>query len=214
MNDRQADISQGFGNIDQIRDILFGSQLKGYSNRLDSLEATLKELKEDTDKRLTTLKLETDKSIDKAQQALSTEFKAAFEGLSEELKSMRIKDDEQKDEMGQQIERLSKRLSTNVATLDEALDKQTRSLRDDLLSSHRKLQGDLMDLRNQLFEHLEKRASTLAADKVAREDMAEMFFELVLKLKGTEFVPPWKEGAKSNESKYLLPEESEDKWAT
>ncbi|HEY9613693.1 hypothetical protein [Allocoleopsis sp.] len=208
MNDTSADMGQGFGNVDQIRDILFGPQLKEYSNRIQSLEVALKEYKEETDKRLINLKLETDKSLERVQQVLSTEFQSGLEELTKELRSIGVRNEEERNETLQQIDRLSKRLSSNVATLDEAIDKQTRSLRDDLLSSHKKLQGDLMELRNQFFEELEKRISPLTAVKMAKEDMAELFFELVLKLKGTDLVAPWKEPGDSQKANYFLPEES------
>lgn len=208
MNDTNANIGQGFGNVDQIRDILFGPQLKEYSNRIQNLEIALKEYKEETDKRLITLKLETDKSLERVQQVLSTEFQSGLEELTKELRSIAARNEEERNETLQQIDRLSKRLSSNVATLDEAIDKQTRSLRDDLLSSHKKLQGDLMELRNQFFEELEKRISPLTAVKMAKEDMAELFFELVLKLKGTDLVAPWKDPGDSQKANYFLPEES------
>lgn len=217
MSDNQPDVGQGFNNIEQIRELLFGTQIKQFSSRLDSLETALKEHKEDADKRIAALKIETDRGLQKLQQALSTEIQTATRSLSEELKSMKDKHDRDKDETEQQIENISKRLSSNVATLDEAIDKQTRSLRDDVLSSHKKLQGDLIQMKKQLFDNFEKRMSTLTTTKVSREDMAEMFFEIVLKLKGTEqlqlkgtdFTPPWSEKADSSKSDYLLLEESE-----
>lgn len=205
-----SDMGQGFGNVDQIRDILFGSQIKEYSNRMQSLEVAMKELKEETDKRFATLKVETDKSIERVQQVISTEFRSGIEELTKELKSLSVREEEERSETLQQIERLSKRLSSNVATLDEAIDKQTRSLRDDLLSSHKRLQVDIAEVRNQFFEELEKRIAPLAAGKIAKEDMAAMFFELVLKLKGTEMVSPWKEIGDSSTSNYLLPQEARE----
>lgn len=210
MNDNRVDAGQGFGNIDQIRDILFGAQIKEYSNRVQSLESAIKELREETDKRFATLKSDTDKSIERAQQIISTEFRSAIEDLTKELKSISVREEEERTETQQQLERLSKRLSSNVATLDEAIDKQTRSLREDLLSSHKRLQGDIAEARNQFFEELEKRVSALAASKIAKEDMAALFFELVLKLKGTEMVSPWKEVGDSPTHNYLLPEESRE----
>jgi hypothetical protein len=154
------------------------------------------------------------------QQALATELQTSIRSLSEELKAMKDKDTQEKDDIEQKIEGITKRLSTNVTTLDEAIDKQTRSLRDDVLSSHRKLQNDLSKMKEQLFENFEKRMSTLTSSKINREDMAEMLFEIVLKLKGTEhpqlkgtdFTAPWEEKDESNtnNSEYLLLEESQN----
>ena len=212
------DLGQGFNNIEQIRELLFGTQIKQFTSRLDSLETTLKEQKEDTDKRITALKIETERSLQKLQEVLSTEFQSGIRSLTEEQKSMKAKEIEDKEELEQQIENISKRLSSNVTTLDEAIDKQTRSLRDDVLSSHKKLQSDLIQMKKQLFDNFEKRMSALTANKVDREDMADMFFEIVLKLKGTDrlqlkgndFTAPWAEGSESSKSEYLLLEESQE----
>ncbi len=218
MNQQQPDLGQGFNNIEQIRELLFGNQLKQLTNQLQKLETALKEQKEDTDKRIVALKVESDRSLHKIQQTLATEIKTEMQTLSEEIKTLKEKDAEDKEEINQQIESITKRLSLNVATLDEAIDKQTRSLRDDVLSSHKKLQGDMIQMKNHLVETFEKRMSILTSSKVNREDIAEMFFEIGLKLKGTDqlqlkgtdFPSTWDESPESKKSEYLLLEESED----
>lgn len=204
MNDQQTSVNSGFGNIDQIREILFGSQLQTFNNRIEALEGTVKTLQADTDRRLRELQNQSNERLDKVQQAFATELQNAMSSLSEELQSLRSHHEEDSSEVRQNLDRLSKRLSANVATLDETIDKQSRSLRDDLLSSHRKLQSDLLNLRQQLFEDLEKRMSDLTGAKLAREDMADLLFELALKLKGTDLTSSV-DG--ESQTPYLLPEE-------
>lgn len=204
-NMTDPNINSSFGNIDQIRDILFGSQIKSFSDRVEALDSTVQSLQSDTDRRFRELQENTNNRIEKVQQALSAEMQNSVSALSAEIKSLRDRDEQELNELRQNLDRLSKRLSTNVATLDETIDKQSRSLRDDLLSSHRKLQSDILSLREQLIDDLEKRMKTLTSSKLAREDMADLLFELVLKLKGTEISPSWQEG--DSKSSYLLPEE-------
>lgn len=210
MND-ERDLGARFGDIGQIRDILFGAQIKEYTNRLESVESSLKELRDLTDDRIKVLQEDNIRRLEDLKQILTSGFQSAIEAMGDEIKSMNVKDNEEKNEIRQNIDRLSKRLSSNVATLDEAIDKQTRSLRDDLLSSHKKLQSDLLDLRERIFEELDKRVDLLATDKIARKDMAEMFFELFLKLKGSELVPPLQQGGESQGTNYLLPEEAQSR---
>jgi hypothetical protein len=211
MNDDRVDIGTKFGDIGQIRDILFGSQIQEYTNRIESVESSLKDLRELTDARFRAVQEDTNRRLEDLKQVLSSGFQSAIEAMGDELKSMNAKDNEEKNEIRQNVDRLSKRLSSNVATLDEAIDKQTRSLREDLLSSHKKLQSDLLDVKDRLFEELDKRVDLLATDKVARKDMAEMFFELFLKLKGTEFISPLQQSGESQGTNYLLPEETQSR---
>lgn len=204
MNDQQTNVNSGFGNIDQIREILFGSHLHTFNNRIEALEGTVKTLQADTDRRLRELQNQSNDRLDKVQQAFAAELQNAVSSLSAEIQSLRSHQGEDSGEIHQNLDRLSKRLSANVATLDETIDKQSRSLRDDLLSSHRKLQSDLLNLRQQLFEDLEKRMSDLTGAKLAREDMADLLFELALKIKGTDLTAAADGEA---QTQYLLPEE-------
>jgi len=67
------------------------------------------------------------------------------------------------------------------------------------------LQGDLDDLRSQIFEELERYVSLLTEVKISKDDMAELLFELGLRLKGTEFVPELQEMGNGSESSPLEP---------
>ncbi|MGB3559065.1 MAG: hypothetical protein WBA24_11035 [Geitlerinemataceae cyanobacterium] len=195
-DDSKAALRERLGNIDQIRDILFGSQLRDYDTRLEQVESTVSVLQQEIRDRTDDLK-----------QSLFKEIQAVVEALEKKIKSMTLKDNEEKVDIRQQLDRLSKRLSANVTTLDETIDKQTSALRDDMTASREKLQGDVLDLRNQIFDELDKRIANLTKSKMARDDMAEILFEVGLRLKGSEFVPELKEAADSD-SGYLLPEKS------
>ena len=61
-----------------------------------------------------------------------------------------------------------------------------------------KLQEDVHNLRTQIFEQLDLRFATLSGVKVSRDDMAELLFELGMRLKGTEFVPKLKQAAEDS----------------
>ena len=191
--DNKAALRERLGNIDQIREILFGSQLRDYSNRLEQVETNLMVLQRELRDRTEEIK-----------QVFSTEVQAALEGMEKKLKNLSVKDEEDKIEIRENIDRLSKRLSSNVANLDEAIDQQTTSLRNDLLASREKLQEDLLTLRAQLFEDLEKHLSKLTQSKVAREDMAEMFFEFGLRLKGKDVVPELRNAVNEEEALVIL----------
>ncbi|MGB7274811.1 MAG: hypothetical protein WBC69_16060 [Geitlerinemataceae cyanobacterium] len=195
-DDSKAALRERLGNIDQIRDILFGSQLRDYDTRLEQVESTVSVLQQEIRDRTDDLK-----------QSLFKEIQAVVEALEKKIKSMTLKDNEEKVDIRQQLDRLSKRLSANVTTLDETIDKQTSALRDDMTASREKLQGDVLDLRNQIFDELDKRIANLTKSKMARDDMAEILFEVGLRLKGSEFVPELKEAA-DKDSGYLLPEQS------
>lgn len=239
----KADLRERLGNIDQIRDILFGSQLRDYSNRLEQLERTVASFQQDIrnrteearqsvltelqaavdslDKKIRTVSTKDEEekfdirqqidalnkrintTADDLQESINSELDELAENLDKRLKTLSHKDEEEKFDIRQQIDLLSKRLSGNLEVLDEALDKQTTTLHDNLQETRDRLQDDISYLRTQVFEELERYCSMLSQVKVSRDDMAELLFELGLRLKGTEFVPELREAAKTPELRSL-----------
>lgn len=189
MSADKLDAVRKIENIELIRDILFGSQIKDYSARIEHLENTQKALRDQTANTIKDVRDELDKRTEEIKQILR-EFQSAVKAIREDIKATSTTDADEKVELRQQIDRLSKRVATNVTNLDETIDKQVNSLRDDLFSSHRKQQVDILALRNEVFEELEKRLASLSSVKMTREDLAESFIELAFKLKGGELTSP------------------------
>jgi archaellum component FlaC len=184
------------GNIDQIRDIIFGSQLRDFETRFDKLESDLSMLQQEIEDR-----------TEQVRTVLSTEMRASIEALEKKFKNLNLNTQEETADIRQQVDRVNRKFSTSLEALDEAIDKQSNSIRDELSQTRDRLQEDVRSLKNQVFEELTRRFSVLRDEKVARDDMAEILFELGMRLKGTEFVPELKEVAEGNiEPEVLLPQ--------
>jgi DNA anti-recombination protein RmuC len=175
------------GNIDQIRDILFGPQLREYDTRFDKIESDLSRLHQETIER-----------VDQVKTAVSTELRTAFDSLDKRLKSLNVSSQNDVTDIRQLLDRINKKFSTNIEDLDKEVDRQTTTIREDLSQSTGKLQEDVRNLRAHIFEELERRFSILREGKVSRDEMAEMMFEVGLKLKKTEFLPELKEAANTS----------------
>ncbi len=227
-----GNLQDRLGNIEQIRDVLVGPQMRDLQERITQLEANLNVFQQETRSR-----------IDEVQQVLTTELQAALEAIEKKHKALAAKDEENREDLQQQLSSLMKKLSGNeealkqlfyaevkgvvestdkkiltlaqkeereraelneqigalgnrmagnLSTVNDSLDRQTTALRDDMLASRTKIQSDLNELRTTLIGELEKRMTSMTDSKLAREDMAEMLFELGLRMKGTEFVPSLK----------------------
>ena len=184
------------GNIDQIRDIILGSQLREFETRFDKLESDLSMVQQDIIDR-----------TDQLKTVLSTEMRAAVDSMEKKFKNLNLNTQEETADVRQQIDRINRKFSSSLEALDEAIDNQTNSIRDELSQTRDRIQEEVRTLKNQVFEELERRFSVLREGKVARDDMAEILFELGMRLKGTEFVPELKEVAESNiEPEVLLPQ--------
>lgn len=175
------------GNIDQIRDIIVGPQLRDYESRITQIESDLSMLRQEIYER-----------VEQVKNSLSSEFRAAVDTIEKKVKSVSLTASEESADLRQQVDRLNKKFVNTIEALDGAIDKQTTSLRNDLSETRNQLQEDVRNLRNQMFEELDRNFSMLRDGKVSRDDIAEVLFELGMRLKGSELVRQLKEAADEN----------------
>lgn len=180
----KEEMRERLGNIDQIRDIIFGPQLREYDNRFDKLESDISLLQQEMRDR-----------IDQVRTVISTEIRSAVDVLDKKIKTLNVTSQEEMTDLRQQIDRVNKKFSNTIEALDQTVDNQTHALRDEILQAKAKLQEDVRSLRGQVYEEVERRFGLLREDKISRHDMAEFLFEVGMRLKGNEFVPQLREAA-------------------
>lgn len=180
----KEEMRERLGNIDQIRDIIFGPQLREYDNRFDKLESDISLLQQEMRDR-----------IDQVRTVISTEIRSAVDVLDKKIKTLNLTSQEEMTDLRQQIDRVNKKFSNTIEALDQTVDNQTHALRDEILQAKAKLQEDVRSLRGQVYEEVERRFGLLREDKISRHDMAEFLFEVGMRLKGNEFVPQLREAA-------------------
>jgi hypothetical protein len=172
------EIRERLGNIDQIRDIIFGAHLRDYNSRLDKAEADIAAMQQDVRDRLTDLK-----------NTFTLELRTAVESIDKRLRNIANSAQEETADLRQQFDRISRKFTNNFEILDEAIESQRVSLRDEIAQTRDGLQNDTRELRSLVLEELDRHFSILRDDKLSKDDMAELLFELGMRLKGSEFVP-------------------------
>ncbi|HAA30411.1 MAG TPA: hypothetical protein DCE56_25385, partial [Cyanobacteria bacterium UBA8553] len=180
------EIRERMGNIDLIRDIIFGSKLQEYDNRIDKLESNLSLLEKDTRDRLEQVKSE-----------CLTELRESVAALEEKINSLSITAQKDNADLRQMVNGTYKSFSSSLESIDKTVVTQTTSIRKELSETKEKLQEDTRNLKAQIFDELERRFSMLSEVKVSRNDMADIMFEVGLKLKKTDLAPELKEAMRS-----------------
>ena len=193
------------GNVSQLRDLLLGEKIEEYetsfaqnSQRLDTLESSLMKFQSGVNDRL-----------NKMQDSLSREISAAVDSLEKKLKYLSLTTHEENSKLKQEIEAKYRTASQNIDTLQNSLRAETSYIKDELFQTRNTLGEDLQNLKQQVLEKLESNLSELTEVKVSRTDLAEILFELCLKVKGSDFVPSLKEATESQvKTEFILPEEN------
>lgn len=193
----KQDMRDRLGNVEQIREILFGTQLRDYEQRIEKLEADSAAMNQELRDRL-----------DQMQSTLSGELKAITDSLEKKLKYLSLTTHDETTKLWQKLEQTSQKNYNILETLNKTFTSKTASLREELTQTQEQFQTESQSLKVKIFEELEKCFSTLRDAKVSRVDLAEVLFELCIKVKGTEFVPDLKEAMENHlQTDFLLPEE-------
>lgn len=165
-------------NVDRIRDILFGSQMRDYDGRFQRLEERLG---------LETNNLRWD--IGKRLEAIEAFMRGETESLGHRLGT-------EQTERAQAVERLrhdlvetARHLEERVTNLDNQMTKQIRELRQQVLDHSKALSTEIREKHDQLKAGFDQEAQQIRGAMTGREALADMLSELSLRLKNEFRVP-------------------------
>ncbi|MDP8966112.1 MAG: hypothetical protein M3O33_19450, partial [Cyanobacteriota bacterium] len=152
----REEIRERIGNIELIRDLIFGSKLQEYDSRLDKLESHLSSLEKEI--------------RDRTEQVKSdylTELRISVNSLEEKIKSLSFTSQKDNADIRQVIEGTYKNFSSSLDSIDKTVASQTTSIRKELSETREKLQEDTQNLKSQVFDELEKRFSLITDAKLS-----------------------------------------------
>ncbi|HEX8000818.1 MAG TPA: hypothetical protein VF528_20725 [Pyrinomonadaceae bacterium] len=166
------------GNIDKIREILFGVQMRDNEKRFSRIEERLlkesAELRDDTRKRF---------------EALEAFVRNEFEALSDRLKSEQQARDESTQNLSRDIQETGKALERKLAQFDEQTTRSQRDLRQQILDQSKNLSDEIRQKYNELQSLLEREVAELGHAKTDRASLAALFTELSLRLNNEFKIP-------------------------
>jgi DNA anti-recombination protein RmuC len=161
----------GTGNIDKIRDILFGVQMRDYEKRFARLEERL--MKESSD-----LRDETRKRFDSLEAYIKQEMEALVQRFTAE-QGARAESFEQ---LSQGIKETTRAFEKRAAQMDEQTAKGQRELRQQILDQSKSLNDEIRQKHQEMLQTIEREATELRTDKTDRSALAGLFTEVAMRL--------------------------------
>jgi hypothetical protein len=159
------------GNIDKIREIIFGGQMRDYEKRFKLLEARLiqesVDLREDTRNRL---------------EILETYVKRELDALSERLQAEQHTREESTQGTLRALNDASRALEAKHASLEGNHARAQRDLRDQVLDQSKTLRDEIRQRHEDISSALSREVAGLNDQKTSRSDLASMFGELAMRL--------------------------------
>jgi hypothetical protein len=168
----------GAGNVDQIREILFGGQMREYSRRFAQLEERLvKDLARTTN------------DLEARIGSVEKFARGELQRLSEKLQQEREGRLAAMQEFEEQLSRLNQHLSAGIDRLSADTDSELTLVRQELSDEVRQMQTWLRDQQEELQGQLAQQTGQLQENKVDQSDLADVFNELGMRLRGDFSIP-------------------------
>ncbi|MEN8188241.1 MAG: hypothetical protein ABFS19_00205 [Thermodesulfobacteriota bacterium] len=160
------------GNIDNIREILFGAQSQQYEQRFNHVEGLLK-------KELANVRDETRQAVESLENFVKKEFSL----LSDELRSEKNARTENYDEISESLKTTNKNLEKKITSLDEKNIKAQREVQEQILKQSKDLMDEIRRKHEDISTALEDSIRELTDKKTDRIALANLLTEMSMRLK-------------------------------
>ncbi|HKW01736.1 MAG TPA: hypothetical protein VJN96_18045 [Vicinamibacterales bacterium] len=159
------------GNLDKVRDILFGGQARDIDRRFQRLEERLlketAELKDDIRKRLTTL-----------EQFVKQEAAT----LAERIKTEHDERTDATKDLARDARESAKAFEKKTGQIDDQVGKVQRELRQQILDARQSLTDDLRQKIDDVLLRLSQESADLRSEKTDRATLAALLNEMALRI--------------------------------
>jgi hypothetical protein len=163
--------SPGVANLDKVRDILFGAQMRDYDRRFTRLEERM--LKEVSDARD-----DTRRRFDQLENFIRQEIAA----LGERLRAENQQRSQATEDITRELRDTSKAINQKISQLDEQTAQTHREMRQQILDQSKNLSDEIRQKTEELAATGAREARELRSDKADRVALSNLFTELAMRL--------------------------------
>jgi len=171
---QENDISQ-LGNVDQIREILFGSQSREMKEKFEKLEASIKSLHD-----------EMRKKIEQTQNDFNLRMESELETLSRKMKNIVTQQQNEFSDVRDSALKQEKRIQNAMDIMEEELNAKREQLQKQQIENNSALRFEMDTLKDELLKTLDKNMSDMNGVKLSRDDAADILMEAAMAMKGTQ----------------------------
>ncbi|NJL59636.1 MAG: hypothetical protein HC887_08315 [Desulfobacteraceae bacterium] len=161
----------GAGNIDKIRDLIFGNQMTDYEKRFSRLEERM--FKEMTDS-----KSESKKNIESLEKYVSKEIEMLKDRLVQEQNA---RNDTFK-ELSRQMKDINRSFEKKLDNLSEQFNENATDLRQQISDLSQSLKNEIYRRYEEMSYTIEQTAQELKAGKVDRSALSDMLSEMAIRI--------------------------------
>ena len=168
----KSDDTEGMDeNVDKIRDILFGPQMRDYESRVEALE-----------KRLITSIERATRDMERRIERLDAYTRREVDKLTDQIRSERKDRTAEGKKGANELNELADQVETWFAEVEEQQSQDAKDLRNQQHEHAEAFAAELQQTQNELQKTLQKEVTALSSTKLGREDLAALLAEVAMRL--------------------------------
>ena len=173
-------------NVDQIRDLIFGNQIKDFEAQFEKLNNTLSVMEE----KMT-------KSFGEAHAKLQTETERSLELLEKKIDTLSSSTQKERTKLKELIGNTDENLHEQLTNQKDEFAAKLKIMRDNVTDDNNKMTEKISAMQKEIQVVLEKGLAKLSNDKLSRDAMAQMFLDVAMQIQGTDMNAMLAQGTKT-----------------
>lgn len=171
---KAAESVSELGNVDQIREILFGSQSRDLDERFHKIESSLKSIQDEMRSKIEQNQNDFDERINSELETVSKKIKNVVSSQQDEFADVR-----------DSVLKQEKRINSSLETLEDELNSKREQLQRQQIEMRNTIRTQMDSLQDELLAVLDKKFTEIGEAKLSRDDAAEILMEAAMAMKGT-----------------------------
>jgi len=161
-------------NVDQIRDLIFGNQIKDFEAQFNQLNDTLKVMEE-----------KMRKAFNESHAKLQKETERSLEVLEKKIDNLSSSTQRERTKLKELIDNTDENLHEQLNNQKDEFTTKLKIMKENTADDNKKIAENMKTMQSEIQAMLEKGLSGLSDDKLSRDSMAQMLLDVAMKLQGT-----------------------------
>jgi small-conductance mechanosensitive channel len=162
-------------NVDQIRDLIFGNQIKDFEAKFTQLNHTL-----------TVMEEKLNRSFSESHNKLQKETERALEVLEQKVDNLAMSTQRERSKLKELINTTDENLHDALLNQKDEFSTKLKMLKESVSDENQKMNQTLRLMQDEIQTTLEKGLESLSEEKLSRNTMAQMLLDVAMKIEGTE----------------------------
>ena len=178
--------NKNINNVDQIRDLIFGNQIKDFEAQFNQLNNTISLV----ENKIT-------KMFNESYTKLQKETERSLEVLEKKIDNLSSSTQKERNKLKEMIDTTDENLHEQLKNQKDEFSIKLKTMKENTSDENKKIVENMKMMQKEIESTLNKGLIKLSDDKLSRDSMAQMLLDMVMKIQGRDINDILDEGIKT-----------------